>query len=512
MVKDTDQSDKTQNGLKRGAFHGLYFKAGMLLGFVFLVAVLEIGVSVYFKNVLKEDFLVVAEFDDKERDLLRGIMISTEMAYELSIPARGMVFLRVSLWLKRLKDLSAIEQTYLPKPDGSTESLAHSFNTLQSLLDAGADDEQLGRFVKTVKKKVNAFNRDLRSQVGEIRTRRARYVENYGEKSDLFAGVLLVIGISGITIVMIVVGFFLVRLMQSVKQLERRATDISNGNYGAPIHTTRTDEIGTLLNSINMMAVSLDERERELGEFRRRLFQHEKVFTIGSFAAGLAHEIGNPIQALLALNGKAIERLLEKPTEGDIETAVNTLGLANEQIERLSSAVREIREFTYTGVYEKELICLNGVVENTIKLMRFDRRFKYISIKMELSPDTQPVIAVGDHLAQVLINLLINAADVVDPNKGEIFVMTRQHDGIVTMTISDNGTGMTSEQLEHALEPFFTTKEKGKGTGLGLSVCKQIIDEHNGEMKISSLVGKGTMVSVRLPTGSYPQHVGDEAK
>ncbi|MBL4614566.1 MAG: HAMP domain-containing protein [Magnetovibrio sp.] len=480
--------------------------------FVLFVTLFEVAVAVYFKNVLKEDFLIVAKFDDQERNLLRGIAISSEMAYELSIPTRGMVFLRVSLWQTRLKDLSVLEKAYLPKPDGSDASFAHSFDRLQNLLDAGTNDEQLGRFVKTVKRKVNTFNTDLRVAVGNIRTERAKQVVNYGEKSDLFAWILLIIVIIGIGIVMIVVGLFLVQLLRSVKQLERRAKDISLGNYGGSIQTNRTDEIGMLLHSINTMAVSLEDREREIGEFRRRLFQQEKVFTIGSFAAGLAHEIGNPIQALLALNSKAIETLLEDPKDDEIDEAIEALSMANEQIERLSGVVREIREFTHSGEYERELTSLNEVIENTIKLMRFDRRFKHLAIKTDLSAEIPPVLAVGDHLVQVLINLLVNAADAVQPDEGEIVVTTHHINSEIMLAISDNGSGMNAEQLDHVFEPFFTTKAKGKGTGLGLSVCKQIVDEHNGQITISSSVGKGTTVSIRLQTVLEPRQAGDNIK
>ncbi len=475
------------------------------MGGVLILALVEISLAIYFKNDLKHDFLKLAEFDTVEREYLEGIMISSGLAYDLSIPARGMVFVRVGSWEKRLKDLEGLMHHFLQSSNAAPYNLKKIdlfFNQMNALLKGGANDAQLGRVARRVKQEVNILNTYLQKSVNEIKSKRAKSVSYYGKKSDFYAWILLVIGLFGLGVILISGGIFITGLLRAVRQLQMRAKEIAGGNYGSLIKTDRQDEIGLLVESVNSMAASLENRERKIEEFNRRLTEQEKMFTIGSFAAGLAHEVGNPIQALMALNFKALDSL-QGSDEHKVEETVETLSMIAEQIERLSNIVSEVREYAHPASLEKSLTSINDVIVNTMHFMRFDQRLKHITMRLDLDKDIPAVPIVGDHIAQVLINLFINAADAVDQETGEIVVSSEYEAGDVLIVISDNGHGMSSEAMSHAFEPFFTTKSKGKGTGLGLAVCKDIIEEHGGHMKISSVIGHGTSLTIWLPVDEH---------
>ena len=498
-VKDTNKTFVTKGHLLH---HSLTFKAVLLVGGILLLALLEIWLALYFKAELKRDFLTVSEFDKAERSYLLGIMMTSKLASELSIPARGMVFFRVSTWQKSLEDLEVLERHLaIQSAQGQENQITFQelYKEMQQLLDNDADKEQLIQFATRVKKHVGRFNLRLEKAVKDTRKERARVVAQYGQQSDVKAMILLVVGLSGLVVMLLVVGLFLSRLLGSLRQLQGRAKMIAAGNFGSLIPTNRKDEVGLLVHSVNTMATALEERENEISDFRRRLFQQEKMFTIGSFAAGLAHEVGNPIQALVALNSQAIGNLSDSPDENAIRETLDNLILISEQIERLSNIVREIRSYAHTDSDNMKLTNINEVISETLNLMRFDSRFKGVQVVVDLSLDCPAIVGVGDHISQVLINLFINAADAVEGIMGKIMISTNYENPFLRIVISDNGGGMIPEALDRAFEPFFTTKEKEKGTGLGLAVCKQIIDDHEGQINIHSTVGQGTTITVRLP-------------
>jgi len=184
-----------------------------------------------------------------------------------------------------------------------------------------------------------------------------------------------------------------------------------------------------------------------------------------------------------------------------LDKAISDLALMAEQIERLGTVIREVRGFAYTGPTEPELTDVNAAATTATRLIRFDKRFANVDVVEDLSSQVPAIIAVSDHLVQVLINLLINSGDAMEDRPGEVVVSTRFEDDRVVIRVSDDGRGMDDEALGRAFEPFFTTKGKHNGTGLGLAVCKQIIEDHNGDIAISSRDGGGTTVRVSLPVG-----------
>ncbi|MBF0283230.1 MAG: PAS domain S-box protein [Magnetococcales bacterium] len=238
--------------------------------------------------------------------------------------------------------------------------------------------------------------------------------------------------------------------------------------------------------------------EKALEDARRHSFQQEKMAAVGTLAAGIVHEIGNPIMAISGL----VEELRDMTHDAE---AINFLEMIREQINRLSGITRDVSAFSMPQMDEPQLLDLNGLVEGAMRLMRFDRRMRQIERRQDLDRELSAVMGSDNQLRQVLINLMINAADAlegVQDRPREIVVSTtRDGEGRVRLTVADNGVGMDPETRSRALDAFFTTKPVGRGTGLGLSLCYSIVSEHHGSLEIESEPGVGTKVHIVLPAG-----------
>ncbi|NGZ05954.1 MAG: PAS domain S-box protein [Magnetococcales bacterium] len=244
----------------------------------------------------------------------------------------------------------------------------------------------------------------------------------------------------------------------------------------------------------------ISERKKNQAEMelaRQKSFMHEKMAAMGTLAAGIMHEIGNPIAAISGL----VEVLFD-----DLEDAQSRrehLHLIEQQINRLLGIIREVAEFSQPQTDGRQLVDLNGLVAATLRIMRFDRRVRHrVESRMELDPNLPAVPGLEDQLRQVLINLIINAADALimgEVAAPYILVRSAMREGRVWVEVEDNGPGMDAFTRQHAFDAFFTTKPVGKGTGLGLSLCFNIIAEHGGEMCIDSQPGQGTRVGFCLP-------------
>ena len=244
--------------------------------------------------------------------------------------------------------------------------------------------------------------------------------------------------------------------------------------------------------------------EKELEQTRRQYHHQEKMAAIGQLAAGILHEVGNPIAAITG----AAEELREginahcgKQPACPVSSALPAnLHLILQQTDRLGKITRDIADFAAPRPMERELLDLNGLIRSTVRLVGYDSRFRGITLDLTLDPNLPAVYGVADQLTQVLMNLLINAMDGVSKTASpRIEVSTREHDSNIEMSVIDNGAGMNAETLGRAMEPFFTTKPVGRGTGLGLSLCETIVSGHGGELSINSKEGQGTTLTLRLP-------------
>lgn len=258
------------------------------------------------------------------------------------------------------------------------------------------------------------------------------------------------------------------------------------------------------------IAVFDDIRERKraeeaLEETRQQYFHQEKMAAIGQLAAGILHEVGNPIAAisgsLQAIHFLHSDSLAEggDTTPGDIS---EHLGMIEQQVNRLAGITREIADFASPRPREMELLDLNALIKSTSNLMRYDKRVQMVELELDLDPVLPAINGVADQLTQILMNLIINAVDACESAKvdpARITISTCLQDEAIRLVVNDNGTGMEDDVVAHATDAFYTTKPAGKGTGLGLSLCESIMSKHGGGISIDSTVGEGTSVCLTFP-------------
>jgi signal transduction histidine kinase len=306
-------------------------------------------------------------------------------------------------------------------------------------------------------------------------------------------------GLIGMAALGIATAVFFRRLTSDLRALQERAFDIVQGYRGRPLPVTRDDEVGDLALAINRMQTGLREREQQLEIVRQKQFHQEKMATVGSLAAAVAHEINNPIAAIHGVAEAVNARCQESDCAHfgqDCEP-----GLILQHTQRIAGITRQLSQMAFRQSAQVELLDLNGLVRSTCNLLSYDKRLGGIASEVDLDTQIPAVVAVPDHLTQVLINLLLNAADAlaeVHDRPRRITVRTRLQQGSVEMLVIDNGCGMTPTVLERAFEEAFTTKERGAGTGIGLFMCKTLLNAGGGAIELDSQPDSGTTVTVRL--------------
>jgi signal transduction histidine kinase len=311
----------------------------------------------------------------------------------------------------------------------------------------------------------------------------------------------------GVVVVGAVMTIFFTRLTWDIRRAGLRAMAVVKGYRGKPLAVTRGDEVGGLMQAINQMQSELRERERQLEMSRQQQFHHEKMAAVGSLAAAVAHEINNPIMAISGL-AEVLHSQEGRTGDGAGNTA-EISGMILEQAKRIATITRHISEFATPQSPDPQLVDLNSIVRNTASFVRFDQRYRRIELVVEEDRQLAPVIAVADHVTQILINLLINAADAtegVHDRKPRVVVSTRQDGKEVVVSVEDNGCGMPPDVLARACDEFFTTKPRGKGSGLGLFLSKNLLEENGGKLEIASGLNRGTQVRLRFAVDGHMEN------
>lgn len=335
------------------------------------------------------------------------------------------------------------------------------------------------------------------------RAREAQLRASYDRIYDSVTWLSIILGMLGVTVFGAFIMLFFARLATDIKRLEALAGDIVAGKHGRSLPVTRTDELGSLMRSVNGMGEQLAQRERALELSRRNYAHQEKMVAIGSLAAGIAHEIGNPIAAIsgIAQSICDVRHTGACPNHG----VVCQPELILEQTRRIATITREISGFAAPGTQESELLDVNALVRSTCSFVRYDRRFRHIDLVMRLDSQLPAVRAVPDKLVQIFMNLLINAADALDNLQGRaprLEVATEHRPGEIHIAVQDNGCGMSDVVRSRAFEAFYTTKPPGKGTGLGLALCESLAREMGATIALDSTPGQGTRVSITFPESS----------
>lgn len=241
------------------------------------------------------------------------------------------------------------------------------------------------------------------------------------------------------------------------------------------------------------------ERTLRLREAQEQMIHKEKIAALGQMAAGVAHEIGNPLSSLSSI----VRSFAADPgRDGGRE---GKLRLMQEQIDRIARIVRELVDFSRPSSFGKSLMHANEALRTAMGIARYDERFRGVHVITSLDHDIPALKLDGDQLLQVFLNILFNAADAMKGG-GILTVTSRRMDRSVVILFGDSGPGIPEDSLSRIFEPFYTTKEVGKGTGLGLSVSFGIIQSMGGSIRASNQAGKGALFTVDIP---LPETGGD---
>jgi two-component system NtrC family sensor kinase len=246
--------------------------------------------------------------------------------------------------------------------------------------------------------------------------------------------------------------------------------------------------------------MTIGEDVSEWREVQGRILQSEKLAALGQLAAGVMHEINNPLATIAACVAAGEGRLSEVTGPG-ADPLREYLAIIDKEVQRCTSIVDGLLDFSRPKAREKVAADLNGVVDEALGLLRHHKRFKQIALRRELAPELPPVVVNREQIVQVLMALTINAIDAMESG-GRLTIRTmfgRRRLDEVIVEVEDTGPGIPGSVQSKIFEPFFTTKAPGRGTGLGLSICYGIVEEHRGRIEVDSQLGRGATFRVHLP-------------
>lgn len=301
----------------------------------------------------------------------------------------------------------------------------------------------------------------------------------------------------------IILGWLITRrIMAPVSHLIQASAEISRGNFTPDIGPISRDDIGQLQRKFLKMTTALKEREEsQKAQSEIRLIQSEKQASVGKLAAGVAHEINNPLTAVLTFTHMILRRTdLPGEVRSDLETVAS-------QTERVRRIVKSLLDFSRQSALTPESLDVNSLIQESVKLLENQALIKGVSLSFRGAGDL-PLFTLDHNQCQsVFINMIINALDAT-PSGGKISIQTRkaslENAKGVEIKITDTGTGIAPEHMDKLFDPFFTTKEVGKGTGLGLAVSAGIIQRHGGSISVHSKLGEGTVFTIWLPMADNP--------
>jgi signal transduction histidine kinase len=301
------------------------------------------------------------------------------------------------------------------------------------------------------------------------------------------------------------------RIVKPVEELTRATRNIASGKPPAAKNKGWVREINSLYDSLCRMhgeieiskeklkenIRALEEKSEELVKMQQELIASEKLASTGILAAGVAHEIGNPLSAI-----RGYVELLKRGYAQDREKAVEFLGNIQHEVDRIDAIIRTLLEYSRPKTPDTREINPNTVASDVASIVRTQGVLKGVRLELELSDETPDIRIDPNQLAQVLMNLILNARDAIG-REGTITITTRRlPEGGAEIQVRDTGCGIPKEHIHKIFDPFFTTKEPGKGTGLGLAVSLRIVKESSGTITVESEEGKGTVFKMVFPEAS----------
>jgi signal transduction histidine kinase len=285
--------------------------------------------------------------------------------------------------------------------------------------------------------------------------------------------------------------YFSLSIVKPVRRLATATTRIARGEWETTLPIDSRDEVGELTDSFNKMSASLMQQRDELEKTYRELARRERMAEIGNFSMMIAHELKNPLGIIKG----SIDIIAKEGVKSKVRKTM--IEYIQDEVRRLNRLVEDFLSFARPKPAHKSMININQVVNKMVAMVPLQEfNEKEIALQVQLAADVREVNVDEHQLYQALLNVFTNAVQAI-PERGEIIISTANQKGGVVIEVTDSGIGISDEEKEKVFEPFFTKKQRG--TGLGLAVVKKIMDNHNGEIRITDRRGGGTVFSLWLP-------------
>jgi signal transduction histidine kinase/ActR/RegA family two-component response regulator len=312
---------------------------------------------------------------------------------------------------------------------------------------------------------------------------------------------LLAVSLMLILISSLVVWFVVIKVTRPLSELRDSAEAVGRGDFTRRVPVRYHDECGELAMVFNQMTGNLQQSRAQLEEAvqtlkntQGQLIQSEKLSAVGEFVAGVAHELNNPLAAVVGFS--------EMLKDNEVDTKNRRyLDMIFKSAQRCQKIVQALLSFARRHQPERKPMSVNSMVEAVLEMLNYQLRTSNIEVVTMLAPSLPVVLADGHQIQQVLLNVINNARQAMEKHQsaGRIKIITELLGERVRIIIHDNGPGISEENLLRIFDPFFTTKEVGQGTGLGLSLCYGIIKEHGGNITPTSRPGDGAKFTIELP-------------
>jgi signal transduction histidine kinase len=381
------------------------------------------------------------------------------------------------------------KRTYDVSKLGSHPEVQHYPATVARLYNLYEAEKQSLDKMRLTAREIQAFTQNLSKK----------------ERADIATTIKISINLQVLALALIVVVGIVINIKLAtsiatpIRTLEKISRKIAEGDFSEHIEVKGKDELASLETAFNQMEDrlknalwSLEHTIEKLREKQAQLVEAEKLALVGKLAAGIAHEINNPLTSVLTFSNLMLEQC--PPDDPRHEK----LKLMARETNRARTIVRQLLNFGRETVIKPEKININQPVSEIADSLAAQDAFKGIGLDLKLAENLPEVNADPAQIGQVVMNLLLNAIHSITP-PGRIEVVTRKIENSVEIVFRDTGAGIPEENIHKIFDPFFTTKDASKGTGLGLAVSYGIIKKHGGEIEVASTVGKGSTFIVRLP-------------
>jgi PAS domain S-box-containing protein len=280
--------------------------------------------------------------------------------------------------------------------------------------------------------------------------------------------------------------------LEAIKTGKPTVMEAYNLNIEVYFHESSSplfNEKGEVTGSI-VVARDITQQKR----IEEQLILADRLASIGELSSGIAHELNNPLTSVIGFSQLLIE--------GDVPDNIKEdLSIVYSEAQRAASIVKNLLTFARKHTPVKQLSQINAVIEDVLRLRTYEQKVNNIEVEKHLATNLPEIMIDPFQMQQVFLNIIVNAefAMLEAHNEGKLVITTEKSENIMRITFTDDGSGITKENLKHMFDPFFTTKEVGKGTGLGLSICHGIVTEHGGQIYARSGKGEGATFIIELP-------------